>query len=99
MIDPYNQANFSKPLLYNDEIVLRSTFGGYLSLVSNTELSSTNPDAFYAVNSNGMIIVEDSIWKLIKTNVPYIPDWVHKRKFLNFNLNSYVVFSLTIIIL
>ena len=90
VIDPYNQANFSKPLLYNDEIVLRSTFGGYLSLSSNSELSSTNPDALYAVNSNGMIIIEDSIWKLIKTNVPYIPDWVHKRKYLNFNLNSYL---------
>lgn len=90
VIDPYNQSNFSKPLLYNDEIVLRSNFGGYLCLSGNQDLNNTNSDSIYAVNSNGMIIIEDSIWKLIKTNVPYIPDWVYKRKYLNYNLNSYL---------
>lgn len=86
IIDPYNPSNFSKPLLYNDEVVLRSTFGGYLVLSFNQE----NPDLINTVNSNGMMIIEESIWKLIKITVPFIPDWVYKRKYLNYNINSYL---------
>lgn len=80
LIDPSNQNNFSKPLLYNDEVILRSTFGSYL-ILNSFDLS---------MNSNGMIIAEETVWKLIKTNTPYIPDWTTKRKFLNHNNISYL---------
>ena len=91
IIDPYNQNNFSKPFLFNDEFLLRSTFGGYLSLnLQNNDNNNFNYDNINQVITNNMIIVEDCIWKVIKTNVPYIPDWVFKRKYLNYNINSYL---------
>lgn len=85
LIDPLHQSNFSKPLLFNDKIVLRSNFGKYLSL-SNENV----PDKINNVNSNGMIILDESIWKCVKTEVPYLPDWLSKRKYLNYNMNSYL---------
>jgi gamma-tubulin complex component 2 len=80
LIDPFNNNNISKPLLFNDEIILRSTFGSYL-ILNSFDIS---------MNSNGMIISEETIWKVIKTNTPFIPEWTTKRKYLNFNNISYL---------
>jgi len=80
IIDPFNQSNISKPILFNDEVVLRSTFGSYLILNSLD----------FTAKSNGMIIAEETIWKMVKTNTPFIPDWVTKRKYLNYNNISYL---------
>jgi hypothetical protein len=78
IIDPFNQTNISKPLVYNDEIILRSTFGTYLSFSND-----------YAINNTALIISEETMWKVIKTDIPYIPDWLTKRKYLNYNYVSY----------
>ena len=50
LIDPLHQSNFSKPLLFNDKIVLRSNFGKYLSLSDDN-----NPEKQNNVNSNGNV--------------------------------------------
>jgi hypothetical protein len=78
IIDPFNQTNISKPLLYNDEIILRSTFGTYLSFSND-----------FAINNTALIISEETMWKVVKTDIPYIPDWLTKRKYLNYNNVSY----------
>jgi hypothetical protein len=78
IIDPFNQTNISKPLLYNDEIILRSTFGTYLSFSNDL-----------IVNNTALIISEETMWKIVKTDIPFIPDWVTKRKYLNYNYISY----------
>ena len=79
ILDAYNINNISNNVKYNDEIILRSSFGVYLILSHDSNISAT-----------GHIISEESIWKLIKPNVPYIPEWNFKRKFLNNNCNSYI---------
>jgi hypothetical protein len=78
IIDPFNQTNISKPLIYNDEIILRSTFGTYLSFGND-----------FIVTNTALIISEETIWKIIKTDIPYLPDWLTKRKYLNYNYISY----------
>lgn len=78
IIDPYNQTNISKPLLYNDEIILRSTFGTYMSFSGDL-----------LINNSALIISEETMWKVIKTDIPYLPDWLGKRKYLNYNYISH----------
>ncbi len=79
LIDPQNQSNISRPLLYNDQIILRSNFGNFLMLGLENNVSSA-----------GMIISDETTWKLIKTNVDQFPDWLRKRKYLNNNNISYL---------
>lgn len=79
LIDPYNQSNFSRPLLYHDKIILRSNFGNFLMIGLENNVSSA-----------GMIISEETTWKLTKTNVDQFPDWLKKRKYLNHNNISYL---------
>ena len=92
VINPYNQSNYSQTILYNDDVIFRSTFGGYLSL--GEQFSYYRNESNGGINippcCGGTTISDESIWKLIKTNVPFIPDWVNKRKYLNYNLNSYL---------
>ena len=61
IIDPYNQSNFSKPFLFNDEFLLKSTFGGYLSLNLKDDNQNYNSDNINQVITNSMIVVEESI--------------------------------------
>jgi gamma-tubulin complex component 2 len=83
LLDPYNTNVFTsqqgKTILFNDEVVLKSTFGSYLLL---------NHD--FSISTNGMIINEECIWKMVKPNTPFLPDWISKRKFLNHNNISYL---------
>lgn len=79
IIDPDNHSNFSRPLLYNDEIILRSNFGNFLMIGLEDNVSSS-----------GMINSEETVWKITKTNVAFFPDWLTKRKFLNHNNISYL---------
>jgi hypothetical protein len=78
IIDPYNRSNFSKPLLFNDEVVLRSNFGSYLNCNSDSSLTCS-----------AMIITDENIWKVVKTDIPYMPDWLNSRNYLNYNNVSY----------
>ncbi len=79
LIDPYNQSNISRPLIYNDQIILRSNFGNFLMLGLD-----------FNVSSAGMIISDETTWKLTKTLVDQFPDWLRKRKYLNQNNVSYL---------
>lgn len=79
LIDPNNQSNISRPLIFNDQIILRSNFGNFLMLGLENNVSSA-----------GMIISEETTWKLTKTHVDQFPDWLRKRKYLNHNNVSYL---------
>ena len=79
LIDPNNQSNISRPLIYNDQIILRSNFGNFLMLGLENIVSSA-----------GMIISDETTWKLTKTHVDQFPDWLRKRKNLNHNNVSYL---------
>jgi len=79
ILDGYNQSNISGKIKYNDDIILRSSFGVYLIIGHDKVVSAT-----------GHIIAEESIWKIIKPYVPYISEWNFKRKFLNYNSNSFI---------
>jgi len=79
LIDPQNQSNISRPLIYNDQIILRSNFGNFLMLGLENNVSSA-----------GMIISDETTWKLTKSNVDHFPDWLRKRKYLNNNNISYL---------
>jgi hypothetical protein len=80
IVDPYNQNNIGKLLLFNDEIVLRSTFGSYLNY--------NKDDA--SLSSTAMMIADEVIWKMVKTDIPFLPDWLNRRKYLNYNYASYL---------
>lgn len=79
LIDPNNQSNFSRPLIFNDQIILRSNFGNFLMVGLDSNVSSA-----------GMIISDETTWKISKTNVDQFPDWLRKRKYLNHNNVSYL---------
>jgi hypothetical protein len=79
LIDPNNQSNISRPLIFNDQIILRSNFGNFLMLGLDNNVSSA-----------GMIISDETTWKLTKTHVDHFPDWLRKRKHLNHNNVSYL---------
>lgn len=79
LIDPNNQSNISRPLIYNDQIILRSNFGNFLMLGLDANVSSA-----------GMIISEETTWKIAKSLVDQFPDWLRKRKYLNHNNVSYL---------
>ncbi|MCQ2818221.1 MAG: hypothetical protein MJ252_13220 [archaeon] len=87
-IDPYNAGLYSKPLLFNDQVVLRSSFGGYLGLDMDSDDQQRQIGPEKAI-SNGMIIAEEVMWRIVKADIPYTPDWVFKRKHLHYNMNSY----------
>lgn len=78
--DAYNPNNLQKPIKYNDIIMLRSQSFQAL-LIINFENN---------VNCSGQITSQDAIWKVINPSIPYIPDFVFKRKYINFNYITYI---------
>ena len=83
ILPPENKFPSNKPLFFDDIIILRSSFGGNLALtMSNNskieyekggELKIGNiDDENTGINSNSNIKIEESKWKLVKTDVPMI---------------------------
>lgn len=67
IVDANNPTNRG-PVTQFDDIVLRIPFGSYLMVEENSLLSA-----------NGQAINEETTFKLLKSNVPFLPDWVMKR--------------------
>jgi hypothetical protein len=83
LIDAVNPYSQQKPVKFNDSIILRSnTFHTLLLL---------NYDAL--VSCSGQVSTPDAIWKVINPKIPYISDFVFKRKNLHFNNLSYTNFQ------
>ena len=100
IINPENKLPGNKPLLFDDTIILRSSFGGNLALtLSNNSKSKYEQngemkigeidDINIKINSNSNVNVEECKWKIVKADIPFIPSWLKKRKYLNNNINSY----------
>jgi hypothetical protein len=79
LVDPKNQSNISRPLLFNDQIIFKSNFGNFLMIGHDGTVCCA-----------AMIISEETIWKITKTNYDQFPDWLTKRKYLNNNNISYL---------
>ena len=103
IIAPENKFPINKPLFYDDIIILRSSFGGNLALTTTNnsekeyekggEIKIGNIDDINTdINSNSNIKIEECKWKIIKTDIPMIPSWHKKRKYLNNNINSYLYY-------
>lgn len=73
IIDANNPTNRG-PVTQFDDIVLRIPFGSYLMVEENLLMSA-----------NGQAINEETTFKLVKANIPFLPDWLMKRPYLNHN--------------
>ena len=69
-----NNPNNKRAVTPFDDIALRIPFGSFLSVEANSLISA-----------NGHAINEESTFKLIKSEIPFLPDWLVKRPALNHN--------------
>ena len=103
IIPPENKFPSNKPLFYDDIIILRSSFGGNLSLTTSNnsqleyekggEIRIGNIDDIHTgINSNSNVKIDECKWKVVKVDIPLIPSWHKKRKYLNDNINSYLYY-------
>ena len=103
LIPPENKFPANKPLFFDDVIILRSSFGGNLALTTSNnskieyekggELKIGDiDDQNTGINSNSNVKIEECKWKVVKTDVPMIPSWHKKRKYLDDNINSYIYY-------
>ena len=88
IIPPENKFPSNKPLFYDDIIILRSSFGGNLSLTTSNnsqleyekggEIRIGNIDDIHTgINSNSNVKIDECKWKVVKVDIPLIPSW-HK---------------------
>ena len=100
IVPPDNKFPANKPLFYDDVIILRSSFGGFVSLstANNSRLEYDKggemrvgdvDDINIDINSNSNSKLDENKWKIVKVDIPLIPTWHKKRKYLNDNINSY----------
>ena len=103
IVPPENKFPANKPLFYDDIIILRSSFGDFLSLstANNSRLEYDKggemrigdvDDINIDINSNSNSKLDENKWKIIKVDIPLIPTWHKKRKYLNDNINSYLYY-------
>jgi hypothetical protein len=71
--DVKNITNRERVTPLND-ICLKSPFGQYLQVQQN-----------FILSANGQDLDEDCTFKIVKSTVPHLPDWLYKRPFLNHN--------------
>lgn len=76
ILDANNPANRDVVTPF-DDVCLKSPFGNYLTVESN-----------FVVCANGPAINDDSTFKIVKADIPYLPDWLFKRPHLNHNVLS-----------
>ena len=67
IIDANNPSNKDFVTPY-DDVALKSPFGNFLIVEPSSTISASGPN-----------ITEDSTFKLLKANIPFLPDWVVKR--------------------
>lgn len=57
-----------------NDVCLKSPFGNFLQVLPSDVLCA-----------NGLELKEDCTFKLVRSKIPFLPDWVYKRPYLNFN--------------
>jgi gamma-tubulin complex component 2 len=72
LVDPSEDSG-KRAVSFYDQVVLRTPFG---------ELTT---DPAGAVTTGGQGAGAESVWKVLKASVPFIPDWVFSRPFLAHN--------------
>ena len=103
IIPPEGKFPANKPLFFDDVVILRSSFGGNLSLTTSNnskieyekggEMKIGNIDDINTgINSNSNLKIDECKWKIVKVDIPLIPSWHKKRKYLNDNINSYLYY-------
>ncbi len=103
ILPPDNKCPANKPLFFDDIILLRSSFGGNLSLTISDnskmefdkrgEMHIDNIDNINTgINSNSNTRTDESKWKVVKVDIPLLPSWNKKRKYINDNINSYLYY-------
>ncbi len=73
VIDAHN-ANNKRSVTPFDDIALRIPFGSFLVVEEDGLISA-----------NGHSVAEESTFKLVKAEIPFLPDWLVKRPALNHN--------------
>lgn len=82
-----NNVKSNRIVAFDDDIVLRSSYGYYLSsdIVEYENISRQ----YGIISCLSTMVTNDSTFKIVNSEVPYVPDWTTKRKHLNFNNCSY----------
>lgn len=93
ILDGFNIDNSMKPICYDDDIILRSSFGYYL-VIDSMDFEMYNN--FSAVSCSASMLSEECVFKFINSEVPFVPDWCNKRKYLNYNNTSYLYQELNV---
>lgn len=73
IVDAKNQSN-NRAVTPFDDVAFRIPFGSYMQVEQSSLISA-----------NGHAIQEQSTFKLIKADIPFLPDWLVKRPYLNHN--------------
>jgi len=73
ILDPKRMTNRDVVSPFN-YICLKSPFGHYFQVESNN-----------LVSANGQDISERCMFKMVKADIPHLPDWLFKRPYLNHN--------------
>jgi len=74
IIDPSNATTSKRPVTPFDDVAFRIPFGSYMLVEGNGLFSA-----------NGHAVNEETTFKLIKADIPFLPDWLIKRPSLNHN--------------
>jgi len=103
IVAPESKFPINKPVFFDDIVILRSSFGGNLSLTmsNNSQIQYERggemkiggiDDINIDIKSNSNMKIEECKWKIIKVDIPNIPSWNKKRKYLNDNINTYLYY-------
>ena len=103
IVAPESKFPINKPVFFDDIVILRSSFGGNLSLTmsNNSQIQYERggemkiggiDDINTDLKSNSNMKIEECKWKIIKVDIPNIPSWNKKRKYLNDNINTYLYY-------
>jgi len=103
IVAPESKYPINKPVFFDDIVILRSSFGGNLSLImsNNSQIQYERggemkiggiDDINTEIKSNSNMKIEECKWKIIKVDIPNIPSWNKKRKYLNDNINTYLYY-------
>ena len=61
-----------------DDVILKQSFGLYLQVTNTTD--------FAIGTGGGMEATDFSTFRVVKSTIPYLPDWLFKRPHLNHNI-------------
>lgn len=80
IVDPRNQKG-SGVVTPFDDLMLRSPFGSYLRIMNTHDFTVGATQA--SVDKNEL--KEEAIFRMVKSSIPFLPDWLFTRPHLNHN--------------